>query len=169
MLNRFAARCRGAVLMALSVSLALPGHAGALSIRLCMPELSGSLDKQLIRRVIKAHKNELRACYEAGLLRQPVLQGRVVLQLQLDRFGRVTALQISGPPSFEKPPLDVLPCMAAAVSAWRFPAVRTSRDAITEVRYPITFRTSEPPPAEVPEPFVNPYFSDEELAAMSGP
>lgn len=172
MSNRFAACCLMAVLIAL---LAFPARAtphATPTIRIVLsgpPLLSGRLDKLLIRRVIKAHRNELRACYEAGLLRQPALHGRVELQFLIDPSGRVTVLRISGPSSFEQSPVDVLPCIATAVMAWQFPAVHTIQNAVAEVRYPIEFRTSEPVPASPPGPLVNPYFSDEELAAMSNP
>jgi len=134
--------------------------------RCAPPRLEGSLDRGLIRRVIKAHKNELRACYEKGLQQQPTLTGRVMLRLQVEPSGQVQAVQVSGPQSFAAP-FEVLPCLSSAVSAWRFPPYKSERGTVTEISYPIVFRSSEPDAA--PPVYTNPYFSAEELAEMDAP
>ena len=43
----------------------------------------GALDKEIIRRVIRRHLNELRFCYERELAKSPSLAGRVVVTFTL--------------------------------------------------------------------------------------
>jgi len=46
-------------------------------------EVRGSLDKELIRRIIRRHINEVKFCYERELTRNADLQGRVMVQFTM--------------------------------------------------------------------------------------
>src|SRR5690606_36340054 len=39
--------------------------------------VTGSIDRELVRRVINSHQSKIRYCYESELVRQPKLAGRV--------------------------------------------------------------------------------------------
>jgi TonB family protein len=79
----------------------------------------GSLDKEIIRRVVRRHLTEVKYCYERELVRLPALAGRVVTEFAILPTGRVaTALLASSTVGN----LAVESCVLAAVRRWEFPA-----------------------------------------------
>ncbi|MCC7000117.1 MAG: AgmX/PglI C-terminal domain-containing protein [Deltaproteobacteria bacterium] len=82
------------------------------------PEVRGSLDKELLRRIVRRHLTELKFCYEKELTRNPGLRGRVTLQFTIAPTGAVAASLVQsttlGNPLIEQ-------CFAAAVRRWEFP------------------------------------------------
>jgi hypothetical protein len=90
----------------------------------------GCSDKELIRRIVRQHVNEVRYCYERALQRQPALQGRVGIRFRIAPDGRV---QQSEAASSTVADPAVGRCIADAVRRFTFPA--TGR-GITEVNYP---------------------------------
>jgi hypothetical protein len=93
--------------------------------------LRGSLDKELVRRVVRQHLNEVRFCYEEALARKPTLAGRVVPMFTIAANGTVivSALQSStlGAPAVEA-------CIVGATRRWLFPQPRGG--GIVTVSYP---------------------------------
>jgi TonB family protein len=91
----------------------------------------GGLDKELVRRVVRAHLNEVRFCYSEALARQPALAGRVVVQFTIAHTGRVlvSALQSSSLGS-----ATVEQCIVAATRRWEYP--RPSGGGLVSVSYP---------------------------------
>ena len=55
----------------------------------------GSLDKAIIRRIVRRHQNEIRYCYEKELQKDHKLEGRLVLEADLRRQRRVVASGIA--------------------------------------------------------------------------
>jgi hypothetical protein len=90
-----------------------------------LPEVSsgttivrGSLDKEIVRRVVRRHIKEVKYCYERELVRHPALLGRVVTQFAILPTGRVaTALLASSTVGN----VEVESCVLAAVRRWEFP------------------------------------------------
>lgn len=83
------------------------------------PSELGVMPKDAIRAVVRAHIGEVRACYEAGLARNPDLRGRVVLTFTIAPDGAVTDVVAVDELS------DALPvarCCVDAARAWRFPS-----------------------------------------------
>lgn len=82
-------------------------------------EVRGALDKEIIRRVIRLHLNEVKYCYERALTQKPSLGGRIVVHFAISGKGQVltSALQSStlGNAAVES-------CAVAAVKRWQFPA-----------------------------------------------
>jgi hypothetical protein len=93
-------------------------------------QVRGSCDGDLIRRVVRAHINELRFCYEAALQSRPELTGRVVSQFAIGYDGRVSASSATATGVGE----PVAACVARAIARWQF----TPRCA-GAVSYPFTF------------------------------
>jgi len=93
--------------------------------------LRGSLDKEIVRRVVRQHLNEVRFCYEQALVRRPALAGRIVAQFTIAPTGRVlaSALQSS---SLGETTVDA--CIVAATRRWEFP--RPAGGGIVVVSYP---------------------------------
>lgn len=64
----------------------------------CVP-LQGNLDKELVRRVVRQHINEIRYCYQRELSLVPSLAGRVVVKFVIGAGDRVTSSRLSSPRS----------------------------------------------------------------------
>jgi hypothetical protein len=79
----------------------------------------GSLSKEIIRRVIGRHVNEIRFCYEQQLIAHPDLQGRVSAKFIIAPTGAVQTAAVTqsdlGNPAAEQ-------CIAKALARWIFPA-----------------------------------------------
>ena len=78
----------------------------------------GALDKDIIRRIVRNHINEVRHCYNAGLARDPNLSGRVAVQFNIGLTGRVAASAVS---QSTVKNASVGSCIAKAVRRWSFP------------------------------------------------
>jgi TonB family protein len=103
-----------------------------------VPEFSGSilhvrgnLDKEIIRRTVRQHLNEVRFCYEEELARKPSLAGRVVTQFTIGPTGKVivSVLQSS---TLSAPAVES--CVVAATRRWQYPA--PDGGGIVTVTYP---------------------------------
>ena len=103
------------------------------SIVMGQPMVMGSLDKEIIRRVIRAHMNEVRACYEQGLRRQPTLAGRVVVRFTISSIGTVSGATVQ---SSTLGNAQVEQCIVRTVERWRFPSAKGG--GIVIVSYPFT-------------------------------
>ena len=94
-------------------------------------KVTGQVDKDMIRRVVRAHINEVRSCYNKGLSSNPNLQGRVAVQFTIVGNGKVTtAVAVENTTKSSK----VADCIAKAVKRWKFPPVRGGGTAL--VTYP---------------------------------
>jgi TonB family protein len=95
--------------------------------------VKGSVDKEVVRGVVKKHLPEVKACYERELAEKPELEGRVVVRFTIGGEGRVVAAVLEtstlGTPRAEN-------CMVAAVRGWEFPKP-ASGEAV--VSYPFAF------------------------------
>jgi TonB family protein len=112
-------------------------HATDPSVRMRAPEVGPEYDPALIRRVVHAHRAEVRFCYERSLLAHPQLDGRLMMQFTVATSGRVTASAVTsstvGDPA-------VGACVAQAIGRWTFPAPRGGSILI---RYPFVFARAE--------------------------
>jgi metallo-beta-lactamase class B len=100
---------------------------------------SGSMDKSIIRGVIRDHINEVKVCYEAELAVHPRLFGQIMVQFTIGATGEVvkSVLQTStmGSPSVES-------CTVKAVKTWRFPRPRGG--GVVIVSYPFLLTPHSP-------------------------
>jgi outer membrane biosynthesis protein TonB len=94
-----------------------------------MAKVEGALDKDIIRRVVMAHINEVRYCYNEGLALDPELAGRVVVAFTIGPKGKVTRSTAESEMEGEVPG-----CIASAVSRWMFPKPRDGQEVA--VHYP---------------------------------
>ena len=62
------------------------------------PEVTGSLDKELIRQVIQSHHDQLKYCYENALTRNPKLTGKVSVRFIITEGGTVGTSNVASPP-----------------------------------------------------------------------
>jgi TonB family protein len=100
-------------------------------IRSGQADVHGSLSKEVIRRVIGRHINEVRFCYEQELNARPDLQGRVAVKFIISPTG---AVQTAAVDKSDMGNAKVEQCIAASVRRWTFPAPEGG--GIVVVTYP---------------------------------
>ncbi|MBX7101839.1 MAG: TonB family protein, partial [Myxococcaceae bacterium] len=94
------------------------------------------LDKELIRKVIRANLGGIRACYQYELTAHPELSGTVAVKFLISVGGGVTASEVVRSTT-SSASLDQ--CVANRVRALRFPGVKAQGMA-TAVTYPFHFQ-----------------------------
>lgn len=87
-------------------------------VRQAKARVSGSLDKDVIRRIVRAHLNEVRSCYLHGLGRDPSLRGRVSVQWSIGGTGTVLGVSTESSTLGDS---SVTECINKFVRRWKFP------------------------------------------------
>ncbi len=95
---------------------------------------AGSMDREVIRRVIRSHMPEVKFCYERALMAQKDLSGRVQVKFMISPTGKVTASVVEAS-TLRSPTTEQ--CVAEAVRRWDFPKPPSG---IVSVTYPFVFR-----------------------------
>lgn len=98
------------------------------------PEHTGRLDPDVLRRVLRGHTATFRRCYEAGLAKDPTLEGRLTLALVIDPTGAVTSAEDT-PPFADR---AVAACVLRHARTVVFPA---PQGGSLSVVYPLVFAT----------------------------
>lgn len=88
-------------------------------LRVSKPVVRGALDRDLVRRVVRMHINEIRYCYAWRLAEDPMLTGTVVVHFTIGADERVSAVDLSGSTVSDE---TVARCIARSVKRWTFPA-----------------------------------------------
>ncbi len=88
-------------------------------IRTGSPAVQGSLSREVIRRVIRRHVNEVRFCYEQELSARPDLAGTVTVQFVISPAGTVQSANLQTT-TLQNPRVEG--CITQAVRRWSFPA-----------------------------------------------
>ncbi len=94
----------------------------------------GSLDKEIIRRVVHLHMNEVKYCYDQELVRKAGLEGRVAVQFVISPMGQVLSSVMQ---STTMNNLRVEKCVVDAIKRWEFP--KPTGGGIAIVSYPFNF------------------------------
>ncbi|MFO7567220.1 MAG: TonB family protein [Enhygromyxa sp.] len=95
----------------------------------------GSLDKDLIRRIVRAHTNEVRKCYEAALARDPSAAGRLAIEFTIAPNGKVVSAAVSS----NDTGVEALgECVAKVVKTWTFP--KPGGGGQVRITYPFVFQ-----------------------------
>jgi Ca-activated chloride channel family protein len=100
-------------------------------VRQAKATVDGDLDKDIIRRIVRAHINEVRACYNQGLTRNPNLQGRVEIAFSISGKGAVSKASVAQSTLKDA---SVGSCIASATKRWKFPKPRDGEPVA--VKYP---------------------------------
>jgi len=108
-------------------------------VRQAKAEVQGDLDKDIIRRIVRAHINEVRHCYSQGLANDPALEGRVSVQFTINPTGKVPVAVVQESTLSDA---QVANCIAAAVKRWTFPKPKDEGNAI--VTYPFVLSPGGP-------------------------
>ena len=126
----------------LDLSLVLPGGDIDLGARDAPPALSlavdwsvlGALDKALIGSVIQRHSNEIRACYQRALTKNPDLKGKVTEKFVIARDGSVSKAETKSTTLNSE---EVEGCINSRFLTFAFPQPKGG--GIVIVSYPFTF------------------------------
>jgi TonB family protein len=94
----------------------------------------GSLDKEIIRRVVRLHMNEVKYCYDQELGKRASLEGRISVQFVISPLGQVLSSVLN---SSTMNNLRVEKCVVDAVKRWDFP--KPTGGGIAIVAYPFNF------------------------------
>ena len=100
-------------------------------VRQAKANVQGALDRDIIRRIVRAHINEVRSCYNAGLTKNPNLEGRVAVNFVITGTGKVGSSVVQESTLKDS---KVANCVAKAVKRWKFPKPRGGGNVI--VTYP---------------------------------
>lgn len=110
----------------------LSGRKGGLpTIRAGVADVRGTLSKDVIRRVIRRHINEVRFCYEQELNQRPDLEGRVTVSFIISPTGAVQSSTVVES-TLGSQPVEL--CIASSVRRWSFPS--PDGGGIVVVNYP---------------------------------
>jgi hypothetical protein len=100
-------------------------------------KLRGGLDKEIVRRVIRRHLNEVKFCYEKELMKNADLYGRVMTEFTISGNGQVLASAVQ---SSSLNNAVVEQCIAQAVRRWEFP--KPDGGGIVVVAYPFVLKNA---------------------------
>lgn len=99
--------------------------------------VTGSLDKELIRQVIRRNVGQIRYCYESQLSRFPNLNGKVAVRFIISANGSVAQSQVAQS-TVNNSELET--CVAGRVRTWQFPEPKGG--GVVVVTYPFIFKQS---------------------------
>jgi TonB family protein len=105
--------------------------AGVPQVRSGGAEVRGSLSKEVIRRVVRRHINEVKFCYEQQLNARPDLSGRVTTRFVISPTGSVQSAMVASSSLRNE---AVESCIVRAVRRWTFPA--PDGGGVVVVNYP---------------------------------
>lgn len=108
-----------------------PDEAAAPLAKLDATQVRGRLPPSLIQAIVRARFSDFRACYEAGLGRNPELSGRITARFIIDQSGAVSHVSDGGSSLADT---EVRDCVLKAFYGLRFPA---PQGGIVTVSYPI--------------------------------
>jgi len=111
------------------------GPARAVRVVPGMPNITGALDREIIRRVIRMHRAESQYCYEKTLLVDATLAGRLVLKFTIGPKGQVLKAEVTE----DLKRKEVGACLVEKVKRWTFPT--PPGGGVVEVSYPFLFES----------------------------
>ncbi len=98
------------------------------------PETTGALDREIIQRVVRQHRREIRHCYQQELQRNPDLAGRVTIEWVISPTGDVVSASVRDTTMNNS---TVERCMAQRIQRWKFP--EPDGGGVVRVNYPFNF------------------------------
>jgi TonB family protein len=95
----------------------------------------GTLDKELVRKVIQDHRSQIRTCYESLLNQFPNLGGKVQVQFTIGADGRVLVSRVAQSSASNG---QLEQCVSSRVRLWQFPKPKGGGTVV--VSYPFIFK-----------------------------
>jgi hypothetical protein len=102
-------------------------------------QVMGSIDKELVRKVIQEHAAQIRYCYEQQLALSPKLSGKVAIKWIINADGSASGAQVdNGSTTLQD--AKVHQCMMSRIVSWEFPKPKGGGMAV--ITYPWILRSS---------------------------
>jgi hypothetical protein len=101
-------------------------------------QFTGTIDREAIRRVVRANIGQIRACYEKALNQDPSLYGKIVIQWTIGPQGQVVEAGVKST-TMNSPAVES--CAVARLKTWKFPVPPTNE--LPVVSYPFVFQAQE--------------------------
>jgi hypothetical protein len=101
------------------------------------PVILGSLDPEIIRRIVREHAGQIKYCYEKELTRTPGIYGKIVMKWVINGEGKVTQSAVA---ETQMKNSNVEGCLATKIKTWVFP--KPKGGGIVVVNYPFVFKQS---------------------------
>ncbi|MFP4596875.1 MAG: AgmX/PglI C-terminal domain-containing protein [Persicimonas sp.] len=98
------------------------------------PAVTGSLDKEIIQRVIRKHRREVAYCYEKELQKNKSLKGRIKVKFTISPTGDVVSAVVSNSTMNDQ---TVESCVTSKIQRWVFPEPKGG--GMVVVNYPFNF------------------------------
>ncbi len=98
--------------------------------------LEGGLDRSVVQATIAKYLSQVRACYEAGLQRNPGLGGQVTMNFEIGGGGDLNFANVERTSLNDK---DVEGCISQRMMGWKFPKPRGGVNV--KVSYPFVLRS----------------------------
>ncbi|HTN53465.1 MAG TPA: AgmX/PglI C-terminal domain-containing protein, partial [Anaeromyxobacter sp.] len=110
-----------------------------ISIATGAAQVMGSIDKELVRKVIQDHAAQIRYCYEQQLALNPRLAGKVSIKWVINADGSASSPQVDGSATTLED-AKVHECMMSRITSWQFP--KPKGGGIAVITYPWILRAS---------------------------
>lgn len=107
-------------------------------VRQAYAQVRGALGVAIIKRIVRAHINEVRGCYNQALVADPEVAGRMVVSFVIAESGKVVSVVISES-DLDDPSLHR--CVARHVKRWKFPVGEGAGNTV--VNYPFVLSVPE--------------------------
>lgn len=101
------------------------------------PVILGSLDPEIIRRIVREHAGQIRYCYESELSRTPGIYGKIIMKWVINGEGKVMQATTA---ETQMKNANVEACLASRIKGWVFP--KPKGGGIVIVNYPFVFKQS---------------------------
>jgi hypothetical protein len=95
--------------------------------------VKGGMSREVVKRVIDQHLEEITYCYETALMNDPSILGRIVFEWKILMNGRVGEIRIVASSVSSH---DLHACIKSAIKAWQFPKPVGSEVVVS---YPFVF------------------------------
>jgi hypothetical protein len=102
-------------------------------VRSGSPSVQGGIDAVVVQKEVRARMGVLKACYERSLSHGPALGGDIVLAWRIRSDGTVEGVDAR---SDTVGSAELLDCLKAVVSRWRFPRPDPGE---AQISFPFTF------------------------------
>jgi Ca-activated chloride channel family protein len=105
------------------------------------PDITPGINKEEVRRTVRNHIEEVSTCYQATLERNSKIEGKLVVQWQINKEGKATNFA----PVKESSTITdarLIQCINDAFATWQFPV--PPDNTLAEIRYPFSFRPKNP-------------------------
>ncbi len=99
------------------------------------PTILGSLDPEIIRRIVRENGAQISSCYETELKQTPGLSGKIVMKFVINGEGKVAQATKS---ESQMNNAGVENCLASRILTWEFP--KPKGGGIVIVNYPFVFK-----------------------------